>query len=78
MDGKKLPKVEIVHIPQNIKVTDTITASKVIIPDTYINGNVEYEDEEGNSRGINTANHIRFIGKDRRSDVVIGPEIQKG
>lgn len=75
---KNLPKVQMVHIPEDIKVPDTIPASEVIIPSTYANGRVEYEDDEGNQTDEGNATHIRFTGKDRRSDIVVGPVKPEG
>ncbi len=75
---KKLPKIDMVHIPEDIKVPESIPASRVIIPSTYTDGSVEYEDDEGNSTDENRATHIRLTGKDRRSDIVVGPVKPEG
>jgi len=75
---KNLPKVHMVHIPENIRIPETIPVSQVIIPSTYVNGTVEYEDDEGNPTNKNKATHIRLTGKDRRSDIVVGPVKPEG
>ncbi|MGB9937637.1 MAG: hypothetical protein ACPK7O_07930 [Methanobacterium sp.] len=75
---KKLPKIKLLSLPKDIKIPDDIPASKVRIPSTYMNGEVEYEDENGNQVTKNEATHLRFTGKDRRSDVVVGPVRPRG
>jgi hypothetical protein len=75
---KKLPRIELVPIPEDVHVPDDIPASKVRIPSTYTGWEVEYEDKEGNSVDENEATHLRFTGIDRRSDIVVGPVKSRG
>ncbi|MGB9980447.1 hypothetical protein [Methanobacterium sp.] len=75
---KKLPRIELIPIPEDVKVPKDIPASKVRIPSTYTGHDVEYEDDEGKPVDENEATHLRFTGIDRRSDIVIGPMKPKG
>lgn len=75
---KKLPRIELVPIPEEVHVPDDIPASEVRIPSTYTGWEVEYEDSEGNSVNENEATHLRFTGVDKRSDIVIGPVNPRG
>ncbi|HML04569.1 MAG TPA: hypothetical protein VK426_02235 [Methanobacterium sp.] len=70
---KKMNKVSMVPIPQKIKIPSKIPASKLQIPSTYAEGDVEYEDNEGKNVNINQATHLKFTAKDKRSDLIVGP-----
>lgn len=76
--GHKLPRIELIPIPGDINVPQDIPASKVRIPSTYANWDVEYENEKGNHVTENDATHLRFTGIDRRSDIVVGPVKPRG
>ena len=75
---KKLPRVEMIPIPEDINVPEDIPASEVRIPSTYTVHEVGYEDEEGKHVNENDATHLRFTGVDRRSDIVVGPVKPRG
>ncbi len=75
---RSIPHEKLVPLPDNIEVPGTIHASKVKVPSMYTNGDVEYEDAEGNKVDKKKATHIRLTGIDRRSDIVIGPVKPKG
>ncbi len=76
--SKSIPHEKFVHLPENIEVPQTIPSSKVRIPSTYAEGEVEYEDDEGNKVDAKNATHIRLTGMDRRTDIVIGPVNPEG
>ena len=71
---KKLPRVEMIPIPEDVNVPEDIPASEVRIPSTY----VEYENDKGKFVNENEATHLRFTGGDRRSDIVVGPVKPQG
>ncbi len=75
---KSIPHEKLVPLPDNIEVPRTIPASQVKVPSMYINGDVEYEDDEGNKVNKGNATHVRLTGIDRRSDIVVGPVKPKG
>jgi len=75
---KSIPHEKLVPLPDNIDVPTNIPVSKVKVPSMYMNGDVEYEDAEGNKVDKKNATHIRLTGIDRRSDIVIGPVKGKG
>lgn len=75
---KKLPRIELVPIPEDVHVPGDIPASKVRIPSTYTGWEVEYEDEEGHRVNEDDATHLRFTGADGRSDIVVGPVKPQG
>ncbi len=75
---KKLPKIAMVPIPEDVHVPKDISVSKVRIPSTYTGYDVEYEDNEGNHVNENEATHLRFTGVDRRSDIIVGPVKPQG
>ncbi len=75
---KKLPRIELILIPEDIHVPEDIPVFEVRIPSTYTGYDVEYENEEGNSVNENDATHLRFTGIDRRSDIVVGPVRPRG
>ena len=75
---RSIPHEKLVPLHDNIKVPRGIPASKVKIPSMYTNGDVEYEDAEGNKVDKENATHIRLTGIDRRSDIVVGPVKPKG
>ena len=75
---KSIPHEKLVPLPENIDVPRTIPASHVKVPSMYLNGDVEYEDDEGNKVNKENATHVRLTGMDRRSDIVVGPVKPKG
>ena len=75
---KSIPHEKLVPLPENIDVPRTIPASQVKVPSMYLNGDVEYEDDEGNKVNKENATHVRLTGIDRRSDIVVGPVKPKG
>ncbi|MGB9936981.1 MAG: hypothetical protein ACPK7O_04625 [Methanobacterium sp.] len=75
---EKIKKIKMVPIPEKIKVPEDIPASKLRIPSTYAEGDFEYEDENGNHVSEDKATHLRFTGKDNRSDLVVGPVENRG
>ena len=75
---KSIPHEKLVPLPDDIDIPQTIPASKVKVPSMYINGDVEYEDAEGNKADKENATHLRLTGIDRRSDIVVGPVKPKG
>ena len=75
---KKLPRVEMIPIPEDVNVPEDIPASEVRIPSTYAGHDVEYENDEGKHVNENEATHLRFTGLDRRSDIVVGPVKPEG
>ncbi len=77
-EWKKLPRIELIPIPEDVKVPKDIPASEVRIPSTYTGQDVGYEDEKGNTVNENEATHLRFTGIDRRSDIVVGPVKPRG
>ena len=74
---KKIGKIKMVSIPEKVKIPSQIPASKLHIPSTYAEGDVEYEDDEGNNVNLNQATHLKFTARDERSDLVVGP-VEKG
>jgi len=70
---KKINKISMVPIPQKIKVPSKIPASRVRIPSTYAEGDVEYEDDNGNDVNLKEATHLKFTAQDKRSDLTVGP-----
>lgn len=76
--SKSIPHEKLVPLPDNIEVPRSIPASNVKVPSIYTNGDVEYEDDEGNKVNKENATHIRLTGIDRRSDIVVGPTKPKG
>ena len=68
---KKLPRVEMIPIPEDVTVPEDIPSSEVRIPSTYVNHDVEYENDKGKFVNENEATHLRFTGGDRRSDIVL-------
>lgn len=70
---KKLPRIELIPIPEDVTVPADIPSSEVRIPSTYTGYDVEYEDDGGKPVKENEATHLRFTGMDRRSDIVVGP-----
>lgn len=76
--SKSIPHEKLVPLPDNLKVPRSIPASQVKIPSMYTNGDVEYEDAEGNRVDKENATHLRLTGIDRRSDIVVGPVKPKG
>jgi len=68
-----IPNSKLVSLPEYIDVPGTIPASKVKIPSMYAEGDVEYEDAEGNRVSKENATHIRLTGIDGRTDIVVGP-----
>jgi hypothetical protein len=75
---KKLPRIELIPIPEDVAVPSDIPASEVCIPSTYVGHDVEYENEKGKIVNENEATHLRFTGVDRRSDIVVGPVKPQG
>lgn len=75
---EKIRKIKMVPIPEKIKVPSKIPASKLRIPSTYAEGNVEYEDNEGNKVNPNQASRLKFTAKDKRSDLTVGPVKEGG
>lgn len=75
---KSIPHEKLVPLSDNIDVPRTIPASQVKVPSMYLNGDVEYEDDEGNKVNKENATHVRLTGIDRRSDIVVGPVKPKG
>jgi hypothetical protein len=75
---KNLPKIKLVSIPEDVHIPGDIPASRVRIPSTYTDGEVEYENEKGQQVNKNDATHLRFTSIDRRSDIVVGPIKPKG
>jgi len=69
----KLPKVEMVPLPKNLRVPDEIPASKIRIPITYRQGNVQYENKEEDIVSEDQATHLRFTSKDKKTEIVVGP-----
>lgn len=74
----KLPKVEMVPLPENLHVPSDIPASKIRIPSTYREGTVHYENDEEKEVSENEATHLRLTAKDKRSEIVVGPVAPKG
>ncbi|WP_414468782.1 hypothetical protein [Methanobacterium sp. ACI-7] len=70
---EKINKIKMVPIPEKIKVPKDIPSSKLRIPSTYAEGDVFYEDDNENKVSENEATHLRFTGRDNRSDLVVGP-----
>lgn len=75
---KKLPRIEMIPIPEDISVPKDIPASEVRIPSTYAGYDVEYENDEGKHVNEKEATHLRFTGIYRRSDIVVGPLKPRG
>ena len=75
---KKLPRIELIPIPEDVNVPENIPVSEVRIPSTYAEYDVEYENDQGKSVTENEATHLRFTGIDRRSDIVVGPVEPEG
>jgi hemerythrin-like domain-containing protein len=73
-----IPNAKLVPLPEDIDVPRNIPASKVRVPSMYTNGDVEYEDAEGNKVDKKDATHIRLTGIDSRTDLVIGPVEPQG
>ena len=76
--SRSIPHEKLVPLPSNIKIPRSIPVSKVKVPSMYANGDVEYEDTEGNKVNQKNATHIRLTGIDGRSDIVIGPVKSRG
>jgi len=74
----KLKDIEMVPIPEKIRVPPEIPASKLRIPSTYADGEVEYEDDDGNNVNSKEATHLRLTAKDHRSDLIVGPVEKNG
>lgn len=74
----KLKDVKMVPIPGKIRVPPEIPASKLRIPSTYADGEIEYEDDDGNNVSFKEATHLRLTAKDHRSDLVVGPVEKNG
>ncbi len=55
-----------------------IPASKIRIPSTYKEGNVQYENKEGRQVSENEATHLRLTARDKRSEIVVGPVTPRG
>lgn len=70
---EKVRKIKMMPIPEKIKVPSKIPASKLRIPSTYVEGDVDYEDDEGNKVDLINATHLKFTAKDKRSDLTVGP-----
>lgn len=74
----KLPKVEMVPLPENLHVPSDIPSSKIRIPSTYREGTVQYENNEEKEVSENEATHLRLTARDKRSEIVVGPVTPKG
>jgi hypothetical protein len=70
---EKISKIKMVPIPERIKVPSQIPSSKVRIPSTYAEGDVQYQDDEGKNVDLNKATHLKFTAKDKRSELTVGP-----
>ena len=75
---KKLKDIKMVPIPEKIRIPPQIPASKLRIPSTYAEGEVEYEDDYENNVNFEEATHLRLTAKDHRSDLVVGPTKRNG
>ena len=75
---KSIPHEKLVPLPENIDIPLGIPGSQVKVPSMYLNGDVEYEDNEGNKVDKENATHVRLTGIDRRSDIVVGPVKPEG
>ncbi len=75
---KSIPHEKLIHIPNYIQIPKDIPASEVLIPSKYAEGNVSYEDSHENLVDKDKATHLRFIGQDRKTDIVVGPIKPKG
>jgi len=73
-----LKDIKMVPIPEKIKIPTEIPVSRLLIPSTYAEGDVEYEDDQENNVNLNEATHLRLTAKDRRSDLVVGPTERNG
>ncbi|MGF7119136.1 hypothetical protein [Methanobacterium oryzae] len=74
----KLPKVEMVPLPENLHIPPDIPASKIRIPLTYREGSVQYENNREDIVSENEATHLRFTSKDKKTEIVVGPVNQRG
>ncbi len=74
---KSITDIKMMPIPERIRVPPEIPASKLRIPSTYAEGDVEYEDNEENNVNFKKATHLRLTAKDNRSDLIVGP-VEKG
>ena len=77
MASQRREKISMVPLPEKIKIPSQIPASKLRIPSTYAEGDLEYADDEGNNVNSKNATHLKFTAKDKRSDLVVGP-VEKG
>ena len=68
-----IPNSKLVSLPEDIDVPGTIPSSRVKIPLMYAEGDVEYEDAEGNKVSKENSTHLRLTGIDGRTDIVVGP-----
>ena len=75
---KSLKDVKMVPIPERIRVPPQIPASKLRIPSTYAEGDVDYEDDDGQNVNFEDATHLRLTAKDNRSDLTVGPAEKNG
>ena len=70
---KSLADIKMVPIPERIRIPSDIIASELRIPTTYAEGDIEYEDDDGNDVNFKDATHVRLTAKDRRSELIMGP-----
>ncbi len=75
---EKILKIKMVPLPQKLHVPHDILASKIRIPSTYAEGNVQYEDDEENLVNEEEATHMRLTATDERSDLIVGPVKPRG
>lgn len=75
---EKILKIKMVQLPEKLHVPSNIPASKIRIPSTYAEGDVQYEDDNENPVNEKEATHIRLTAKDKRSDLVVGPVKPRG
>ena len=75
---KSLKDVKMVPIPEKIKTPPQIPASRLRIPSTYAEGDVEYEDDNGHNVNFKDATHLRLTAQDNRSDLIVGPVEKNG
>lgn len=74
----RIKKIKMVPIPEKIKVPSQIPVSKIRMPSTYAEGDVQYEDSMGNEVDSNQASHLKFTAKDKRSELTVGPVEDQG
>ncbi len=67
-----------VPLPEDLHVPEDIPTSKIRIPLTYREGDVQYENKEENVVCEDEATHLRFISKDRKTEIVVGPVKPRG